>query len=297
MWLALAIGGYTILAVVTLLDKFILSSKAVKPLVFVFYSSVFLLPLVLLLPFGVNKLVGLDWLIALISGAAFVLALWTSYISFVKSEVSHAGPLIGAGIPLFILVLNQFFLGETFTNREFIGIGFLVFGCLMISFEKSRAHSGWHSGFLWAILAAFFYAVSHLAAKEIYNEYDFYSGLVWTRLFIGVTGMLVLLSTATRQEIFGKNKEKQKSENKLLPVVVNKVLSVFGVVLVQYAIAIGSVVIVNALLGVQYALLIMLVALLSKFYPRIFKEEYTKGEIIQELSAVILIAAGLVFLL
>ncbi len=297
MWLVLAIGGYTLLAIVTLLDKFILSNKAVKPLVFVFYSSVFLLPLSLLLPFGVDSLNGWDWFAALISGAAFVLALWTSYISFVKSEVSHAGPLIGASIPIFIFLLNFFSLRETFSDKEFFGMGFLIFGCLLISFEKSRKHSGWHSGFLWAILAAFFYAVSHLTAKYIYNEYDFYSGLVWTRLAIGLVGMFTLLFASVRREIFSKKEKKPKSENKLLPVVVNKILSVFGVVLVQYAIALGSVVIVNALLGVQYALLIILVAALSKFYPKIFKEEYTRGEIFQELSAVVLIAAGLIFLL
>ena len=70
-----------------------------------------------------------------------------------------------------------------------------------------------------------------------------------------------------------------------------------GVVLAQYAISLGSVSVVNALNGFQYALVIVFVAILSKWRPKIFREEYTRGEIFSEILAVVLIAVGLALLL
>ena len=72
----------------------------------------------------------------------------------------------------------------------------------------------------------------------------------------------------------------------------DKILGVVGVVLIQYAIALGSVTLVNALVGIQYALMFLLIFLLTKFAPRIFKEEFTKRELAIELIAIFFVVAG-----
>lgn len=299
MWFALAILGYAFGAVVVVLDKLIVSKKSVSPLVYTFYSSVFLIPLFLFLPFGVVWLSGWYWLWALVAAVTFVFGLWAAYAAFQKSEVSHAGPLIGAAIPVFILLINAFSLGESFSQKEMLGIILLIFGCFIISSEKSSEHEGWHIGFFWAIISALFFAISNVASKYVYNEYGFYSGIIWTRLMIGFSSLFILFSKKTRKEMFGQNKKVKKESTdsgKWFLIVTDKILSVVSTVLVQYAIAIGSVVIVNALLGVQYALLIIMIAFLSKFFPKIFREEYSDKEIIQEAIAVGAIASGLFFL-
>jgi threonine/homoserine/homoserine lactone efflux protein len=56
-------------------------------------------------------------------------------------------------------------------------------------------------------------------------------------------------------------------------------------------------VVVNALAGVQFALLIIAVALLSKFSPQTFKESYRGQEIFQEILGVVIIAVGLVLII
>ena len=80
-------------------------------------------------------------------------------------------------------------------------------------------------------------------------------------------------------------------------IVTDKVLGVVAVVLIQYAIAVGSVTLVNALAGVQYAFLVVVVGLLSAFSPRLFKEEYRRGEMAQEAFAVFIIGVGLALLI
>lgn len=302
MWLVIAIIGYVILGVVSILDKFILSKTVVKPSVFVFYSSAFTLPIFLLIPFGVNWIHGVwDWLIAIASSVTFVLALWTMYKGFLQSEVSHVGPLVGAATPFFVLLLNPFLIGEQLTGRSVLAVAVLIVGSLIISFEQSKQHRGWHMGMFWGVLAGLFYALSNIASKYIYDIYGFYSGLVWTRLALGVCGALLLFDKEVWNAVFHRPKrhflKPRTNTSQLALVGTDKILGLIGVLLVQFAIATGSVTIVNALNGVQYAALVVMVALMSKFVPRIFKEQYTTKEIVQEILAVLIIGVGLAILI
>lgn len=300
MWLAIALTAYVILAFVSILDKFILSNARTKPVIFVFYSAIFVLPVGLLLPFGVSMpATAVDWFISAVAGISFALGLWVMYIGILKSEISHIGPLIGATIPFFVLILSRVFLSEDLPAKKLAAVFILIAGSLVASSEKSEKHNGWHTGMLWGVIAGFIFAVSHVASKYAYDTYGFYSGFVWTRFWIGAAGVLLLISPAVRKGVFsGKEDKKTSSGSKknIVLVAVNKILGVIGVVAVQYAIAIGSVTVVNALAGVQYVFLMIIVALMSKYWPRIFKEDYTRREIAMEIISILLIAAGLALL-
>jgi len=300
MWLPVALCAYVVLAVVSVLDKYILSNTRTKPVLFVFYSAIFVLPIGLLIPFGVSfPATPMDWIIEAVAGISFALGLWVMYIGILESEISHIGPLIGAAIPFFVLILSGIFLGEELPFQKLLAVFILIAGSLLVSFEKSKKHNGWHMGMLWGILAGLIFAVSHVASKYAYTAYGFYGGFVWTRLWIGVIGVLLLFSPAVRKSIFpGKADKKSVAGPKknIYFVAANKILGVVGVVGVQYAIAIGSVTVVNALAGVQYVFLMIIVALMSKYTPRIFKEDYTRREIAMEIISILLIGIGLALL-
>ncbi len=304
MWLLFALFGYGLLAIVAILDKFIVTKTAIKPIVFTFYSTIFLLPLFLLLPFGVTfPESSFVYVVIGLSGLTFLLALWTMYLAFRQSEISHIGPLVGGVTPLFVLLLGRIFLNEKLSGVELAGVFLLILGSLLISFQPVRHHHSLTQGAGFAILSSFFFAVSHLTSKYLYDGLGFYSGLVWSRAAIGFFGFLMLIIPAVRIGLRPKF-----SFHKLIPwrerfnygnfflVFVDKVLGVVGVLSVQFAIALGSVTVVNALNGFQYGLLVILVALLSWFFPKVFRERYERGELWQEIAAVILIGIGLGFL-
>ena len=305
MSLILSIIGYGILAVVAMMDKFLLSQAKVKPVLYTFYSTIFVLPVILLYPFGIAHLTGFGYLLALLSGITFALAMWAMFLGFEKSEISHIGPLIGATTPLFVLFFSRYFLHEFLSSRLMVACALLIVGSLIISFEKSKKHSGWHVGMLWGVLSGCLFAMSHVSAKYLYDTYGFLSGFVWTRGAMGVVGLLLLFHPVIYRTLFFpswfdriKNKffVSRQNKNNLWVVIINKVLSVVGTIMIQYAIAIGSVSLVNALNGLQYAFLVILVLIFSKFWPKIFKESYAKGEIFQEISAVLIILLGLFLL-
>ncbi len=300
MSIILALIGYGFQAVDSILNKFILEKTTVKPTLFLFYSTITALPVFLLLPFGTERLIGvMDYSVALCSGLMFAAALAAMYTAIQESEISHIGPLLGAVIPFFVLILSYFFLGEVIVTQVLVGIGILILGSLIIAFEKSRLHQGFHRGVMWGVLAGFFFAVSHVTAKYTYDVHGFLTGFVYTRGFSGLVGIVLLALPSIRRALFTAKQKTAptKSLGQTSIVVIEKVVGFFGVVLLQYATAIGSVTIVNALAGAQFALLIGLVALLSKIRPAVFKEEYQGREIVQEIIGVIVIALGLILII
>lgn len=299
MWLVYTLLGCFVLALVNILDKRIVS-KAVEPAVFVFYSTIIALPIFLLVPFGVVfPKTSLGWFLAVYSGLSFCAGLWFMYKSFADSEISHVGPLGGAAITIATLVLSNIFLNERLFPKEYIAIVFLVAGSIIISFEKNKKNRGWHMGILWVIISGIFFAMSNVSAKYMYDHYGFYSGLIWTKGFMGLGGLILLFSPKIQKNIFKKQSRLAKLFTPKPPVflvMLNKIMGVGGVLLIQYATVIGSVSLVNSLTGAQYGFLVVLTAYFSKFHPKFIKEWYSKSEIFQEIVAVLLISVG-IFLL
>ncbi|MDD2758199.1 MAG: EamA family transporter [Patescibacteria group bacterium] len=297
MWLIVALAGFTIGAVVNILDKYVLAKTISKPVVFVFYSTIFALIFFLLTPLA-GGLVGLfDYAVAVLAGVCFVAGLWALYIGTQTSEVSHIGPLSGAVIPIFTLILSKIIFTENFSSNQIIAITLLVLGSLSISMEKSAKNNGFHRGLAWGILSGFLWAIFAVASKYLYNTYDFFTGFVWSQGMVGAAAALLLLSPAVRHTFARSDKTSaDKNGKKIALVVFDKFLGLVSLILVQYAVALGSVTLVYALAGVQYALLVIFVFLLSKFIPKFFKEDYARLELAQEFFAVLLIAVGLALL-
>lgn len=299
MWLSYAIIGYTLLGVVAIFDKYIVSTEKTKPVVFAFYSSIVGLPVLLLIPFfsTQNPSATTSLLLGMFAGVSFVVALYTMYRGFAQSEVSHVGPLVGAATSFFILFLNRYFLAEVIAQRQLAAITMLVIGSLIISWENSVQHRGWHRGMLWGVLSGFCFAIFHVIGKTIYNVTDFFTGFTHIWGGMGFAALFLLFIPAVRMSLRTKKKSGPKIYAPMGMMAIDKVLACGGVFLIQYAVSQGSVTIVNALTGLQYAVLVIVVMVLSHFFPQRFKEEYTRREVAQELVAVGCIALGLGLLL
>ncbi len=287
--------GYTFLAIVFILDKLIVTKSVSKPVVYTFYSTIIMFEVLLVWPFvGFGMLSGIDWLWAVISGVAFGLALWTFYKAIKKGETSHISPFNGAFITIFIYIIAQAFLKESLTAVQVVGMIILIFASLLLSFEKTRGHHGWHTGFLWAILSALFFAISHTTAKYLYINYDFGVALVWSKSTVGLVGLVTLFFPSVRA-VFKKKKKQAKTVAKRyagLIVFADKFLSIIANLLIQYAMAIGSVTLVGAMSGLQFVLMFVFIFLLTKFLPKVFKEYFTKNELIVQTIAIVLVALG-----
>jgi hypothetical protein len=106
---------------------------------------------------------------------------------------------------------------------------------------------------------------------------------------------MFLLNKNSRREIFNALSKKNPNKNKFL-VIVNQSLGSLGFLLQNYAIFLGSVAIVNALQGAQYAFLLIISAIIAILRPKLLKETFSWRIILQKSASVIVIGIGLYFL-
>lgn len=294
-WFLIALLGYILLAVVFVLDKLILDKSVGRPIVYTFYSTIFMLALFGGYFFGVEPITVYDWGIALVSGLSFGFALWSMFIALSRGEASHITPFIGAIIGVGTFVGSALFLQEQLMHVQIWGIVILVVSSFLFSFEKTKKHTGMHAGFAWGILSGLLFALSHVTAKYMYDAYSFLTGLVTTKATVGLVALFILCFPAFWRALKQPPKEsgvKKTSQSAAVLIVSNKTLSIVAVLLIQYAISLGSVTIVNAMSGIQYVCMFLLIYIMSTWFPKVFREYFTKRELVMEIIALVLVVIG-----
>jgi uncharacterized membrane protein len=300
MYITIAVIGYIMLAVVFILDKFILTKSVPKVTVYTFYSTIFMLGALLLLPFGGGLLVSsTHWLISTLSGGAFGVGIWTLYIAVKAGEASHVNPYSGAIVTISTFILAGIFLGEDLSSIQQMGVGVLVIASILLSYQKTENSKSAVGSFFWATVSGIAFAISHVSAKYIYSLYPFITGFVWTKASTGLFALFFLLVPAVRKSFRMHAGEKKTfaRRHSILIVIVAKVLAIMAVILIQYAIATGETSVVVALSGLQFAFMFIAVVFLTRFAPRVFREYFTKREyFIQSCGIILVVIGSLLFL-
>lgn len=306
-WLVIAIAAYLILAIVNLSDKFLLENLVPSTKTYTFLVGVLGAVVLVLAPWFLEW-PGFFWFVYnLIVGALFPVALLLLYRSLKIGDVSKIIPLIGGLVPIFTIILALIFLGETFSYLQWLALFFLLLGTVLLAWLPS-GHSLWTKVLVWfglvkqknfiaiitAVAAAFFFAVFFVATKYIYLNQTFFSAFIWIRLGTLLCVLFLLVPKANRKEIATGLKKLKKKKSVLF--FANQGIAAVGFLLQNYAVFLGSVALVNALQGVQYAFLLVLGGLISVFYPKLLKEDVSKGIIIQKILAITLISIGLYFM-
>ncbi len=298
-WFLIALIGYLLLAVVFVLDKFILEKSVDKPIVYTFYSTIFMLVLLFGYLFGAESLTVFHWSIAIVSGMSFGFALWAMFKALSYGEASHITPFIGAVVSIGTFVGGSLFLQEQLLQTQLWGIAVLVVASFLFSFEKTENHSGIHIGFTWAIMSGILFAVSHVAAKYLYGSYSFFTALVTTKATVGIVGLITLCFPSVWRTLKAdpsKKKNKKEKHSAVAIILSDKVLGIVAVLLIQYAISLGSVTIVNAMSGIQYVSMFFLIYVMSTWFPKVFREYFTKKEFVVEVFSLLLVVVGSILL-
>jgi drug/metabolite transporter (DMT)-like permease len=293
-WFLFAIAGYFLIAVVGVLDKFLLGQRPVtKPAVYTFYVGLLSIFVFVLAPFGLAWPGWIQFLIALGAGAFMLLGLLYLFHALDIGSASRVLPAFGGLTPILVLALSFIFLGERLNLAQIAAFLLLVLGGMLISFKKEpKERQG--KRFRFIIFAIFLTAISLVLTKYVFIYQGFISGFVWSRLGSSLTALTFLIIPQLRRSIFSG--AKQATGGLSLLFVSNKAVAGLGTVAVNYAISLASVSLVNAMQGIQYAFLLVLTIFLSKKFPRIIQEKITPGILLQKILAIILIAAGLAIL-
>ena len=309
MWIFLAMGAYFLFAINGVTDKFLLTKAIKHPIAYAFYVGItgpftFLLSLIGVLgsllhfgflqnQFSLQFLSINNTLIAILGGICFPLALFFSYKAIQQTTVSRILPIQGGLVPFFTLLLAYFILAERLSEKQIFAFIFLVLGAVLISFKKK--HGEWQALALGnALISSFLFALSFTLQKYVFNHVNFASGLIWTRLGFFITAVSFLAFPKARHYIFNAPKE-TSTGNKFVYLGARLSGGLSGL-LQNSAIKMGSVTLVNALQGTQYAFLLIMTSVLSLKYPKILKEHISGQTITQKIVSIVLISAGLLIL-
>lgn len=297
-WALVALLGYFFSAVSAVFDKYLLSDRIPAPAVYAFFVSLFSLFALGFIPFGFQFSDFQTTATLLISGALGTFGLVAFYGAVKQHEISRVAPLVGTVVSLiaFLAVFLPGVSGEQYVEMWYLlALVLLIMGGLLISFDLPLRRGEHISRYVF--LAGILMGMSLLLLKEGYAHTNFQSGIVWSRLGMTLGGVLLLLVPHFREQIFaqfrGFSHRGTRAGSTGVLFVLNKTSAGIAAFLVSYATFLGSVSFVQALSGMQYVFILLMMLPLSFFYPKIFGERLFFWDWFQKGVAVIIIGAGL----
>jgi drug/metabolite transporter (DMT)-like permease len=300
-----AILAYLILAVANLLDKFLVDNIIVSSKAYAFIACAMGALVAVASPWFLSWPGFGPFLFNLLLGGIFAVALWFLYEELRRGEASRVLVFIGGTTPIFSLSLSLLVFKEHFNSSQWLGMISLLVGVFVIAFlptSRSFLARVLHhlrltqqvktGGLLIAFFSALAYALYFVGTKYAYASQPFASVFIWTRLGSLIFVLLFLARRKDRHEVISAWRRPNKNKNKVL-VVFNQVLGAGGFLLQNYAVFLGSVALVNALQGAQYAFLLIISAFLALLSPKLLKETFSWRIILQKAVAVAIIGFGL----
>lgn len=308
-WLFFAVLAYTMLAFVNLADKFVIEKVVPGPKTYTFLVGLAGAIVVLAAPWYLHwpgwALFFFNWMV----GAFFAAGLLFLYRALKGGEASRIFTLVGGMVPIFTVLFSVYVFEENFSTHQWLAILFLILGTIVIS-SISIHHNIWFNirrflnllddnkwpAILTAIFSALFFALFWVGSKQVYNTQEFGSGFIWIRVGTLLTVLFLIIRKQSRQEIFDEIKKGNKQKNNKFIVLGTQGVGALGGIFQNYAVSLGSVGLVASLQGLQYGLLLVLVTIVTFFYPQILKEDYSPKRVIKKIAAVLFIGLGLYFL-
>lgn len=290
-WVIIAIVGYISMALSQLLDKALLNIAFKEVKSFVFLIAILNILAFVLIPFGVTLLPTSLLLWSFLGGALFILALIPFLSALQGDDASRIIPLVGGLVPVATLLLEFLFLNVSLTKKDLLAFILLVLGSVILTITRSASAKRSISSIIKATLGSFLFASSFVITKYIFDQTTFINGFFWMRL----GGVFVAIALMFRSDVrkglshfFKKNSFLVKSGY-----FATQSLNGLGFVLQSYAISLASVGLVNALQGSQYIFIIAFVAIAAYYKPDLLGEKITKGIILEKLTAIFIIFAGI----
>jgi drug/metabolite transporter (DMT)-like permease len=299
-WLIITISFYFILAIVFLVDKYLLTGSIPNPKVYTFYVGALGILVLVFAPFVGFYIPTIPQIIlAFSAGAIYIYAIFWFYKSLQLFEASRVVPAIGGLTPLFTFALIYLFSRgrEILSFLEIIAFIFLILGSVLINLKKEKLIN--IKSLKFSVLTAFLLSLSFVLIKYVYLVQPFWNGFIWR----SVGGFLMAICffvffPEIKKEIFIKRREKFPKKTAII-FLTNQTAGAGAAILQNWAIflvPLAYVSFINALQGVQYVFLLIFAIILSFKLPKILKEEISREIIFQKVAAILLIGAGLVLI-
>lgn len=300
-WFFLAIVGHLANGIAFVIDKILLRTAFSRSATYAGLVGILSAVTLFAIPFIRVWPEGGTWILTIVSGTTFVIALWAFFAALARAEASRIVPIVGSLIPILTLVGTYVFLGERLSDKTFLGFGILIVATILLSrggAGRPTSEAVWLS-----VTSAFLFAVASITAKATYDSVGFFGGFITTRIAAAVTALFLLVVidrkageealTILRPSLRATSKHRQPGKLSGILALFGQGLGAVGFLFVQWATAKGSASVVNAMQAVQYALLVLAGLVLAKYAPKLLGENLTRRTILVKSAALAMTALGM----
>jgi drug/metabolite transporter (DMT)-like permease len=291
-WIGLSILAAFIWAIVNLLDKLTLTKWTISPILPVLLMGlmslivsvgIFIFYPIHLLPFPLMVL-------AFLAGSCYFATTYFYCYAVKWEDLSKVVPLLYL-TPLWIALIAHFFLNENLSVNQYMGIGLLIAGAILISVKKLEA-PGLNKALLGAVLACVFFAINQVITKYILQHADVLTTFSHVRFSTFLAAIPFFL-------LHVRHVHRMYKENGPAPFVLDagsQILNVIGLFVFVSAASVGYVTLTNALVAIQPFFVLLFVLAFSHFYPLLLEEKFDKQIILKKIVATILMFSGVALL-
>ena len=296
-FLPIAILAYALNGGALLVAKIQLQTSLPNPLVYTFYTSVLQLLAIFLIPFGFNSNISEPALIySILSGIAFVFALYTLLYSMKENEVSVVGPLVGALNPFFALLFGVTLLNQAITQTQVAAFSILIIGALVLSANLWMKKLALGKQLTLIILSGFLFGLSYVLLREAFLQTNFIPGLIASRAAAGLFVLPLLILPKIRAQILGRGSSTSNIKQTGLIFMGGQIMSGVSNFLLFFGVSLASPALVNAVFGVQYLVILIVALILAKKSSKLLDERLSGNIIAQKIAGAVILSFGLYLL-
>jgi drug/metabolite transporter (DMT)-like permease len=299
MWLLFALSGPVLWAVSThidkyLVDRFFQGSDTAVLMLFTALLGILMLPPIWYFERGVFALPLRDILVLTASGVLYMGAMLFYLRAIQSEEASVVAPLFQAST-LFTFLFAYLFLGEVLTWIEIGGAGLVIGGAAFLSIDLSHPARRFKASLIATMLGCtLVLALSSVIFKFFAVRDEFWITTFWTYAGEALFGLgLVAVPRYRRQfaQLFRTSPGAVMAINGA-----NELINLGGGIGVRFAYLFAPVTLVSAVSSTTTLFVFGFGVLLTRFFPKLGRENLSRRNLVQKLLGAVLIAVGVVLI-
>lgn len=296
MGILLSVLSYFFDAVANHFDKFLVTKVTTKPINITIFSGIFtcIIGLVIYVAGGFSSVDLKSALIVFISGVFTELILLAYFKALSLERASLVVPLFQF-IPVFVLVLSYFLLGEHLKPAQLLGGAIVVTGGLILSLQRSKQKKMNISRAFWYMMAACLCSAFGIVLFKLGSvDTGFWQAIPYEGF--GMLFCTTLLYGFSARKSVKKEFKKINIKGYLL------LASEEGFVLVSrymryFATFFIPVSVISILLGLQPLFAVLISVVFSRRFPSIIQNEFKTPELVAKVGTMAVMLVGVVFIL
>ncbi|MEK7159213.1 MAG: DMT family transporter [Patescibacteria group bacterium] len=292
-WLFITLVGTLFWASSNFVDKYILDKRTKGIFDYLFFSTItsWFFLVILLFFVGLPELTVYS-LIPIFTGILLI-ASYGFYARALEQGDTSSLVILFMLIPVVTAVLAYVILGQTLSAKELLGFFVVLFGGIIISFERKR--NLFAKGLGMILIAIFLWSVMYIVIDYGLTKMSFWDYFLLDTLGSGLAGIFLFLIPVMRRQIV--TGLKTATVSKYLWFSGNNLLDLFGQISIKKALTIApSVGLVTVVTQVQAFYALVIGILLTLFLPSIFKEDIAVRNLAKKFVGALIMFVGVYIL-